>query len=124
MGKRVETVVSSPAWDSLMQRVRAAADNWVTCNAEYLRARMAFDANRIANLRTETSLYLAFAQAKAAVKDATDRYYSELSLITSMKNTVNTAKTLDKLEETLKSLFEQRKSLIDQARAQSTRLGR
>lgn len=124
MGRQVASVVSSPAWDTLMQRIRAAADNWVVKNAQYLQARMAFDAQRIANLRSETALYLAFAEAKAAVKDATDRYYSELSLITSMKNTVNLAKNVDKLNETLRSLFEQRKQLATQLRDQSQKIGR
>lgn len=124
MARQVATVVSSPAWETLMQRIRAAADNWVVKNAQYLQARMAFDAQRIANLRSETALYLAFAEAKAAVKEATDRYYSELSLITSMKNTVNLAKNIDKLNETLRSLFEQRKQLDSQLRGQSQQIGR
>lgn len=124
MARQVATVVSSPAWDTLMQRIRAAADNWVVKNAQYLQARMAFDAQRIANLRSETTLYLAFAEAKAAVKEATDRYYNELSLITSMKNTVNLAKNIDKLNETLRSLFEQRKQLDSQLRGQSQQIGR
>lgn len=122
--ERVSSVVASPAWDSLMQRIRAAADKWVQTNAQYLRARMTFDAIRIANLRSETSAYLDFANAKARVKEATDAYYRELSLITLMKNQVNSAKTADKLSETLKSLIEQRKGLISQALSQASSLGK
>lgn len=124
MNERVSTVVASPAWDNLMQRIRVAADRWVQTNAQYLRARMTFDAIRIANLRSETSAYLDFANAKAQVKEATDAYYRELSLITMMKNQVNSAKAADKLSATLKSLFEQRKDLINQALSQASSFGR
>lgn len=97
---------------TLDSRLESAFARWQKANATYLEARRVWDFARLANLKQETSLWLAFASAKAAVKEATEAYYAVVAEISAAKQVVNVAKQKERLAELQSQLQETQERLL------------
>lgn len=93
-------------------RLESAYARWQRANAQYLEARRVWDLARLANLKQETSLWLAFASAKAAVKQATEAYYAVVTEISAAKQIVNVAKQQTRLKELEAQLQDTKNKLL------------
>lgn len=96
----------------LDSRLESAFKRWQQANATYLEARRVWDFARLANLKQETALWLAFASAKAAVKEATEAYYAVVAEISAAKQVVNVAKQKTRLAELEAQLQETQEQLL------------
>lgn len=81
------------------QRLAEALKRWQDANARYIQARYTWDQGRLDHLVEETNLWVEFAKAKAAVKDATETYYAVVNEISAWKQAINLGKTRARLAE-------------------------
>lgn len=93
-------------------RLAQAFQRWQKANMVYLEARQAWDIARLANLKQEVNLWLAFASAKANVKQATEAYYAVVAEISAAKQVVNVAKEKARLAELEAQLKETQNRLL------------
>lgn len=96
----------------LDSRLDSAYRRWQEANVRYLEARRVWDLARLANLKQETALWLAFAAAKATVKQATEAYYAVVAEISAAKQIVNVAKQQNRLKELEAQLQDTKNKLL------------
>lgn len=112
MAKSVAVIASSPIFDILNGRLARASAAWNAANARYIKARVAYDSARLVNTKAEALLYVAFAQAKADVKAATDAYYAITASLTAVRTAISAAKTEQQIAELEKRLDQERQQLL------------